>query len=339
MSARAQWIRLLVTLSEVDVRVPKWLPMLVLAGMICSNRAFAWDETGHLQVADIAWTRLNDKAKKEIGAILMAGDPITRPATMSDADVRAAFRKAAVFPDTIKFTKTTIYEDSIDAMNKTFFVTHPPDPKDNEDVRCKTWHYFDVPIRDKGTHAPKESNALAALAKARTDLAAIEGSAAPDRKLACWWLTWIAHLAGDLHQPLHCVSNHETLPEGDAGGNLFMIKIPGSDRPGRLHGNWDGAITRAIAAEKAQGMPAGFEDISQRWAVEYAPAAADVANVDAMAWVKSGAALADTITYVGIEQNHEPTPGYEQLQRTLCKRQAVLAGARLATILNDTLGK
>ncbi len=321
------------------MRVPKWVVALLLATVGISGKALAWDEKGHLQVADIAWTRLNDKAKKEIAVILMAGDPITRPASMSDTDVRAAFRKAAVFPDTIKFTKTTVYEDSIDAMNRMFFVTHPPDPKDNEDARCKTWHYYDIAIRDKGSHAPKESNALVALARARYDLAAIEGAASPDRKLQCWWLTWIAHLAGDLHQPLHCVSNHETHAEGDAGGNLFTVKNPGSERPGRLHGNWDGAITRAIAAEKAQGLPATFEDISQRWSQDYAPAPADAANVDAMSWVRSGAALADTIVYVGIEADHAPTKGYDLTQRTLCMRQAVLGGARLAAILNDTLGK
>ncbi|HLJ55256.1 MAG TPA: S1/P1 nuclease [Chthonomonadaceae bacterium] len=307
--------------------------------LVPAVRARAWDETGHMQIADIAWTRLTDKAKHEIGEILMAGDPITRPASMSDADVRAAFRKAAVFPDTIKYNKNTVYEDSIDAMNKTFFVTHPPNSADNEDVRCKTWHYYDVAIRDKGSHAPKESNALVALAKARTDLASLEASGSSDRKLECWWLTWIAHLAGDLHQPLHCVSNHETLPDGDAGGNLFMIKLPGSSRPGRLHGSWDGAITRAIADEKQQGMPAAFEEISQRWTQSYAPAPADVANVDAMAWVKSGAALSDTVVYVGIEQDHEPTKGYETLQKDLSRRQAVLGGARLAAILNDILSK
>ena len=321
------------------MRVLKWALVPILALTLLSSRARAWDATGHQQIADVAWTRLNDKAKKEIAVILMVGDPITRPASMSDADVRAAFRKAAVFPDTIKFTRTTIYEDSLDAMNRMFFVTHPPDPKDNEDNRCKTWHYYDIAIRDKGTHAPKSSNAIVALARARYDLASIEGSASPDRKMQCWWLTWVEHLVGDLHMPLHCVSSYEFLPNGDAGGNLFLIKTPGSDRPGRLHGNWDGAITQAIAAEKEQGMPATLEDISQRWSQEFPPASEDVANVDAMSWVKAGAALSDTVVYVGLEQNQELSKGYQQLQGALCKRQAVLAGARLAGILNDALGK
>jgi hypothetical protein len=314
--------------------------LALVAALVCTGTtAHAWDETGHQQIADIAWTRLNDKAKKEIAAILMAGDTQTRPASDSEADVRAAFRKSAVFPDFIKFTKTTIYEEMLESMNKTFFTVTPPDPKDNEDVRCKTWHYFDIPIRDKGVHAPKDSNALNAFAKARYELSTMQGAAAKDRKMQCWWLAWIAHLTGDLHQPLHCVSNHETLPEGDAGGNLFMIKIKGSDRPGRLHGYWDGGITRSIAEDKQQGQPATMEDISTRWSKDFAPSAADAANLDVMSWIRSGASLADTIVYVGIEKDQEPSKGYEQTQAALCRRQAVLGGARLAAILNEILGK
>jgi hypothetical protein len=311
----------------------------LLAAVMIAAPGWAWDDTGHRQVADIAWTRLNDKAKKEVGAILMAGDPAFRPASPADADVREAFRKSASFPDVIKFTKTTQYEEIIDPMNRTFFVTRPPNPADNEDVRCKTWHYYDVPIRDRGSHAPKESNALVALAKSRYELASLESTPSPDRKMQCWWLTWVEHLTGDLHQPLHCVSSYETLPDGDAGGNLFMIKIAGSDRPGRLHGYWDGAITRAIAADKAAGLPAATEDASQRWQQEFAPAAGDAANVETVSWIRAGAALADTLVYVGVEKDRAPTRGYEQLQIVLAKRQSVLAGARLATMLNDILGK
>jgi hypothetical protein len=331
--------RLYIRLSGRFMKYLNSVLLVALAALCFGSRATAWDETGHRQVADLAWARLNEKARAEITAILMAGDPKFRPVSGSEADVRDAFRKAATFPDVIKGNKETQYEAIIEPMNLTFFVTRPPDPKDNEDVRCKTWHYYDVPIRDIGNHVPKESNALKALAKARYEIEALEDAPTPDRKMQCWWLNWIAHLVGDLHQPLHCVSNHEVLPEGDAGGNLFTLKIPGSTRPGRLHGSWDGGITRAITTEKGAGASANAEDVSQRWSKEFAPAASDAVNVDAAAWVRSGASLADTIVYVGIERDQEPTAGYEQLQQSLCKRQAVLAGARLAAILNAAIGK
>lgn len=321
------------------MRVVKFLLGAVLALLCLPIRAHAWDETGHMQIADIAWTRLNDKAKQEIGAILMAGDPRFRPAGMTEAEVRAAFRKSAVFPDTIKFTKDTIYEDILASMNKTFFVTSPPDPKDNEDVRCKTWHYYDLPIRDAANHPPKESNALKAITKARAELAGLQVGPAQDRKMQCWWLDWIEHITGDLHQPLHCASNYETSPTGDAGGNLYTIKLPAAARAARLHGYWDAGITRAIAADKEIGLPAGMEDISKRWLADFAASAADSANLDVMSWIKAGAALSDTMVYTGIEKDSVPTRGYEQNTLALCKRQAVLAGVRLAAILNDVIGK
>jgi hypothetical protein len=321
------------------LKFSKLTSALILAALAITGRATAWDGVGHMQVADVTCLRLNDKAKKEVGAILMAGDPMFRPATTAEADVREAFRKSATFPDVIKGNRTTIYEDVIAPMNKMFFVTTQPNPDDNEDVLCKTWHYFDVPIHDTNNHKPKESNALQALTQAREQLAGLEGAATPDRKTQCWWLAWVEHIVGDLHQPLHCVSNYGALPDGDAGGNLFTIKIPGSDRPGRLHGYWDGGVGRAIAADKDQGLPVKVEEVSERWLKDFAPSAEDTANLDVMSWIKTGASLADAIVYCGIEKNQAPTKGYDQMNASLCRRQAVLAGARLAAILNDALGK
>src|SRR3569623_924267 len=118
-------------------------------GLLClASRVWAWDAAGHMQVADIAWSKLTPKAKCEVTAILMQGDPKFRPASDKEADVRDAFRHAAVYPDVIKGDRTTQYEDIIPKMNALFFVLSKPDPK-GEFILCKTWHYYDAPIRDK----------------------------------------------------------------------------------------------------------------------------------------------------------------------------------------------
>lgn len=302
-------------------------------------RASAWDDTGHRQIADIAWNRLNHRAKGEIRAILMAGDPRFRPVSDAEPDVRDAFRKLATFPDVIKFTKTTLYEDQIDSMNRLFFVASAPDPNDSEDVRCKTWHYYDVAIRDRGKHGPKESNALKALRKARTEIVRLERSGDPDRKSECWWLAWIEHLVGDLHQPLHCCSSFALLPNGDAGGNLFPIKDPVTGRAGRLHAYWDGAIGRAIGAERQQGLSPNVEVVSERWARSCPLTRSEARNLSVISWIKHGAALADTVAYKGIEPDSAPSQEYAAKQAALCERQAVLAGFRLAALLNEELGR
>jgi hypothetical protein len=310
----------------------------ILVSVCFANGARAWDAAGHMQVADIAWTRLNDRAKKEITTILMEGDPKFRPVSLSEADVRDAFRKASTFPDVIKGNRNTSYEEIIGTMNVLFFVTTKPDPNDNEDNLCKTWHYYDIPIHDKGKHAPKESNALAALTRARAELARLEHAAMPDRKMQCWWLYWIEHVVGDLHQPLHCVSNYAIEPEGDAGGNKFMIQIPGRSG-GRLHGYWDGGIARAVGVDREQGLSPNVEEVSMRWITENAPSRSAASDLKVMSWIKAGAALADKAVYQGIEPDQAPSAEYEKAQIALCKRQAVLGGYRLAALLNGVLGK
>jgi hypothetical protein len=41
------------------------------------------------------------------------------------------------------------------------------------------------------------------------------------------FLTWLFHLVGDVHQPLHCTAVYsERFPDGDKGGNLALIRSP-----------------------------------------------------------------------------------------------------------------
>jgi hypothetical protein len=51
-------------------------------------------------------------------------------------------------------------------------------------------------------------------------------------------LSYLIHLVGDMHQPLHCVSLFTAaFPNGDRGGNDFYVKP--AQRGVRLHGIWD----------------------------------------------------------------------------------------------------
>lgn len=321
----------------------RWIGLeIALLALIVAAPARAWDDVGHRQVADIAWTKLSKQAKRKIKAILLEGDPKFRPTGNDEASVREAFQKAATFPDEIKRNRTTSYESLIVPMNATFFVTAPPDPNDNENFLCKTWHYYDTPLQDAGHHAPKESNALKALTLARQELHRLELEPHPDHVRQCWWLYWIEHLVGDLHQPLHCASNFAILTDsGDAGGNLFLIVADPAQptRTSRLHGYWDGGIGRAIATDKAQGLDPNINAVSKRWenTPSLRPTRQEAANSNIMAWIENGALLSDTVVYVGLTPNAPLPTGYADTNMGLCKKQAVLAGFRLAALLNAAL--
>lgn len=312
-----------------------------MAALCASPIARAWDATGHMQVADIAWSQLTPGAKRQVAAILKAGDPAFRPTSDADADVRDAFRRASTFADVIKGDRNTQYESIIADMNLTFFKTEKPNPANNEHALCKTWHYYDVPVRDKGKHTPEDSNALNALALAREKLAGLASSSSHDQKMECWWLYWIEHIVGDLHQPLHCVSSFEFFPEaGDAGGNRLTVTDPDRpDRPTRLHGYWDAGITHAIAKDRADGLPVTYDAITARWRADssLAPSPADSANLNVEQWIKKGAATADSSVYDGLKQGGTLGADYLPKQITLSRKLAVLAGTRLAAILNGML--
>ncbi len=302
----------------------------------------AWDAVGHMQIADIAWTKLSPHAKAEIIAILEAGDPAFRPASSSDADRRAAFRKAATYPDVIKGDRTTQYESIIPEMNLTFFKNQKIDPDNREDNTCKTWHYYDTPIRDKGKHPAGESNAINAFKLAQEKLAVLEKGGTPDRKMQCWWLYWIEHVGGDVHQPLHCVSSYEFFPDtGDAGGNRIRVIDPARpDRPGALHGYWDAGITHAIAKDREAGLPVTPEDVTKRWNDDktLAPSARDASDLNIVDWVKSGAEAADKIVYTDLKPNSTLTAEYAAAQIVYCrKRGGSCRGTRLAGVLNAEL--
>jgi hypothetical protein len=111
------------------------------------------------------------------------------------------------------------------------------------------WHYVDYPIIEAGSalkaadHEPpaREENTVNQLAVCVAKI-----KAGTDEEKAVH-LTWLFHLVGDIHQPLHCTSVFsERFPGGEKGGNLALV------RPRRgtsnLHSLWDGLPGRGTTA-------------------------------------------------------------------------------------------
>ena len=304
--------------------------------------AYAWNATGHEQIADIAWTKLTPHTRIVIAEILLAGDPAFRPTGDNEEKLRSAFRHAATFPDVIKGDFHTSYESMVLEMNRKWLPNFNEYTLDREAFRCKKWHYYNTPIRYRGAKPEIEpSNALVALKFGIDDLKIEQKLTIPDRFMDCWWLYWVEHLVGDVHMPLHCVSSYEYSRKGDAGGNAYTIKI--ADYRGRdtspLHGYWDEGIDHAVAREKADGLSYGIEDVTARWisSVKYQPSKKDVNDTDVSRWIAQGAANADNIVYQGILPGDVPSEEYRLTQENTCKKLAILAGYRLAAVLNSAL--
>jgi len=344
------------------MRSPFLLATLLL--LVCVSVTFGWDTPGHEQIADMAYTRLTPAAKSKIREILQHGDPRDVPANNSDEALRDAFRRASSFPDVIREPgASTVFDDAyVDRMNLLFQPSVSPQqiakPK-SEFVRCKTWHYYDTPIHYSTAHVPKiyGSNGLVAYNYATAQLAKLKNSAAgADLKDAAWWLCWIEHLTGDLHQPLHCTSNYAHNTRGDLGGNAVNIIAPRDSASDalhavNLHSYWDEGIDHAAGGHRPTRQdlrPADAAEVTEAWLRnnQLQPAAADVADLNAAHWIAQGAELADAHVYkerVMAGQTQEivdganVVPQYTTDQIDVCEHQAVLAAYRLAAVLNAIL--
>ena len=65
------------------------------------------------------------------------------------------------------------------------------------------------------------------------------------KKYRAFALSWLLHLIGDFHQPLHCTSlfSNDYFTKGDHGGNNVLIQ--GQGRISNLHWYWDSRLNNS----------------------------------------------------------------------------------------------
>lgn len=133
-------------------------------------------------------------------------------------------------------------------------------------------------------------------------------------------LKWLVHLVGDIHQPLH------TAYAEDKGGNTFRVFYRGS--ASNLHAVWDSAILAAAKRnwrEHARTLAVRPVEGEVQWTAQ-AP----------VRWAEESCRL------IHSAEIYPPRPGrlprnYINRHLPLVEQQLVLAGARLAALLNATL--
>lgn len=182
----------------------------------------------------------------------------------------------------------------------------------------KNWHYTNVPYVTNG-HTP----AQAEIPNVQTSIDAIL-----KEPMSGYNLSWLVHLVGDVHQPLHCVSRFSgrhldeitKKDRSDLGGNLFSLDDPAKN----LHKLWDDALP---PAEIRTGLPASADM---------------VVHLDTNSWVQESAELARSVVYsLGLDSPDSPAPtvsaDYRQAMQKIARERIGLAGYRLAAILNQRL--
>lgn len=182
-----------------------------------------------------------------------------------------------------------------------------------------TWHWTNIPFFDGVAPRPvrvPEHDCLWAL---RHNLALLKNPRVPGPERATA-LSWLGHLAGDVHQPLHVSSRYSPGgPEhGDKGGNAFMLDTIS------LHFFWDTAGGKFL-------QPQPLEQLAQQMSAGATPAAAR--QLDGRVWVREGHQIVLQL-YAGVEEGETPTAAYQAWAQEISMRRLRLAGFRLAGLLD-----
>ena len=299
---------------------------LALLGF-AAPQASAWNSTGHMTVADIAYDNLTPKTKASVDALLQHQRDYglwmsEMPAGYTDKG-RFAFMKAATWPDDIRGT---------------------PDSR-------PIWHYIDLPVIAPG-YTPDPAALLVVTPNAETQIAAestlLTDKSASDQDRAVA-LCWVEHLIGDIHQPLHDSSLFSPqFPKGDKGGNDESLAPDAVDadpletaaHAHGLHSLWDDMLGATKDPVEIQKIAASLE--TPAYSRSAFPQLA--AHPAVHEWAVEGNALAQKYVYVNETLSMTPTgdqkaevalpAGYLETAHKIADQQIALAGLRLADTLN-----
>jgi hypothetical protein len=305
---------------------PLAVALLVAAVLAVNPRVRAFGDSGHRIVGGVAELHLkSSRALAEINNILRAKE------TLADA---------AVWPDTIK---EPLYEDGDTPL---FRLEHPAHP---------TYHYTDPPFQ-AARYEPSLPGARPTdiLQMLRECIRVLRGrsQAFTEREA----LRFLAHLVGDMHQPLHVGNAFVTAsgplrfvqPEGPtgwrstAGGNALLY---GPQDRFNLHSYWDTHIVNL--AMRNDDVPAYVARLFAE--VPVAPDWRDVGDPDTWPerWVNEGLTYAREAyrdirltVYLGPDAEKripyrwriDQPAGYDERSRSRVRIQLAKGGFRLAAL-------
>jgi hypothetical protein len=255
------------------------------------------------------------------------------------------FMIAATWPDQIR--NDPVYAD--DGPNNGNSPPNDPTASQNigyeDHLRHKYWHFVDIPFSQDGSTLPAvpSPNVETQIGLFRAAL-----SSAKSDDIKSYDLSWLEHLVGDVHQPLHAVTRiTASHPEGDAGGNLVLLcSAPCRDE---LHFFWDRLVGSQSSIQPPPPNPPGRQVDTAAELKSAASAAttlpapkANLSNkMDGAIWVHESFLAAEKYVYVPpIGPGSGPyaiTPQYFAAARTVANERVALAGARLANLLNKEL--
>ena len=287
------------------------IPCLAICSLAVPYSVWAWGGAGHQLIAAEAYRQLSPELKAEVSEVLKAHPDY--------ADWTAAYHPNANYDQfAYFFMRCSNWPDEIRQSGNKY--DHP------------NWHYIDYPIRPPAflfePDARPNDNVLFGISECEKTLS--DTNADPELRAAM--LSYLVHLIGDEHQPLHCESLYSSnYTNGDRGGNDFYV-MPANWAMG-LHGIWDNLLGSSVNPHIQWNYAIELENEFPRTALP------ELTNhLTPKEWSLEGRELALDKGYLHGElkgsSNRDSAPGlpsdYTKNAKAVAEKQGALAGYRLA---------
>jgi hypothetical protein len=194
------------------------------------------------------------------------------------------------------------------------------------------WHYSNHAHSPDNTPFPATPHEDDVVWAVEQNIRVLRSDKAPDSEKARS-LRFLIHTVEDAHNPLHSGTRYtKEKPDGDSGGNGFAVE--GMLPIRNLHALWDGALG---TFPRNEGPLTGNEEKARTLAATLMTRfpesdMPESAVLDPQKWMEEDAVFLKSVAYPA---SAKPDAAYMEKARPIAERQAVLAGYRLAKILNS----
>ena len=313
--------------------MPRLLLIAVFTVFLSVN-SYSWDDIGHKITGYIAWQRMSPSARENVVKLLRSAP--------EDSHLGAFYMNYGPKPDEMKRMEYFVFVPTwADVVRDRAF------PVRYEKYHKSNWHYSDTFWRQVNGKVELITDKqpggqgvvqLTASEKTMRD-AAVKDS---DKAIA---IAWFLHLGGDLHQPLHTSGRHtDREPEGDQGGNMFLLTAEGTPRNQQvnLHWFWDSIVGRNVPFAAFYDEGQYVRSIAESYMLRYPfdSVKGGLMLGDYPGWQKESFALANTDVFrADLKRFETPTDAYRRNAYAVSEQRLATAGYRMGETLNEIFGK
>jgi len=300
--------------------------VVTILSLTAIQSAHAWNESGHLQIAAIAYGELSSTERAFIDTILEKHEKYPTWKTEHDTYRANTSDNREVSLGFYVFTRAAVWPDEIRDYDKP--ETHA------------YWHFITYPLKSPGysfrTELMPATNVVVGI-EASVDFIEDEHNSGQTR---AEYLSFLIHLVGDIHQPHHCGSlfnSRFTQKDGDKGGNRFYVKETANGSKKKLHSLWDGLLGSGDDPDNVKDSATALTSDHPRSSFT-----TQLSVTDAREWSKVSRKNAIDQSYkkfssvTPTSSNPVLLPqGYKAEAKVVAREYATLAGYRLADMIKE----